>query len=89
MKNVAVCVDEGMSDANIYGTHARPTARFVDIIIALSKVYGISTTNLRVFYDVSGGCIAFNCGGTIYLNLRYFETWRGWILTSIIQLGSC
>ncbi|KAI6022005.1 hypothetical protein EDC04DRAFT_2937394 [Pisolithus marmoratus] len=67
----------GMSDANTFMERMHgPLARFVDIIIALSKVYGISTTNLRVFYDVSGGCIAFNCGGTIYLNLRYFETWH-------------
>lgn len=53
-----------------------PLARFVDIIISLSKIYRISTTTLRVFYDVSGGCIAFNCQGIIYLNLRYFEVWR-------------
>ncbi|KAI6008466.1 hypothetical protein EDC04DRAFT_3146424 [Pisolithus marmoratus] len=77
MKNVVVCVDEGMSNANTFMERMHgPLARFVDIITALSKIYGISTTNLRVFYDVSGGCIAFNCRGTIYLNLRYFETWH-------------
>ncbi|KAI6094461.1 hypothetical protein EDD16DRAFT_1684922 [Pisolithus croceorrhizus] len=57
-----------------------PLVRFVDIILTPSEIYSISTTTLRVFYDVSGGRIAFNCGGTIYLNLRYFEIWRGWIL---------
>lgn len=53
-----------------------PLTRFVDIVITLSEIYNISTEKLHIFYDVSGGCIAFNCRGTIYLNLRYFEVWR-------------
>lgn len=67
----------GTPDADTFMEHMRgPLARFVDIIITLSEIYRISTTTLRVFYDVSGGCIAFNCRGIIYLNLRYFEVWR-------------
>ena len=53
-----------------------PLVRFGDIIVSLSEIYYISTDRLAIFYDVSGDCIAFNCRGMIYLNLRYFETWR-------------
>ena len=53
-----------------------PLARFGDIIGSLSEVYHISTDKLAIFYDVSGDCIAFNFQRIIYLNLRYFETWR-------------
>ncbi|KAI6017290.1 hypothetical protein BKA83DRAFT_30366 [Pisolithus microcarpus] len=53
-----------------------PLARFVDIIITLSEIYRIPTATLRVFYDVSGRCIAFNSRRIIYLNLRYFEVWH-------------
>ncbi|KIJ08708.1 hypothetical protein PAXINDRAFT_182233 [Paxillus involutus ATCC 200175] len=77
VKNIQVCVDEGTPDADTFMERMRgPLARFVDIIITLSEIYRISTTTLRVFYDVSGGCIAFNCRGIIYLNLRYFEVWH-------------
>ena len=53
-----------------------PLARFGDIIVSLSEIYHISTDKLVVFYDISGGCIAFNHQGIIYLNLRYFKVWR-------------
>ncbi|KIJ65877.1 hypothetical protein HYDPIDRAFT_151535 [Hydnomerulius pinastri MD-312] len=77
VKNIQVCVDEGMPDADTFMEHMHgPLARFVDIIITLSDIYRISTTTLRIFYDVSGGCIAFNCRGIIYLNLRYYEVWH-------------
>ncbi|KAF9219018.1 hypothetical protein BS17DRAFT_468537 [Gyrodon lividus] len=77
VKEIQVCVDEGMADADTFMERMHgPLARFVDIIISLSEIYRISTTTLHVFYDISGGCIAFNCRGTIYLNLRYFEVWH-------------
>ncbi|KAF8431347.1 hypothetical protein L210DRAFT_3487780 [Boletus edulis BED1] len=77
VKNVQVYVDEGMPDSATFMARMQgPLARFVDIIITLSEMYHISTATLRIFYDVSGGCIAFNCRGTIYLNLRYFEVWH-------------
>lgn len=73
-----------MPDADTIMEQKRePLARFVDIVITLSEIYSISTGKLHIFYDVSGGCIAFNCQGTIYLNLRYFEVWREWILVPI------
>ncbi|KAI6154411.1 hypothetical protein EDD17DRAFT_1631623 [Pisolithus thermaeus] len=83
IQNIQVCVDEdelrstGIPDAETFMKRMDgPLARFVDVILTLSEVYNISATTLRVFYDVSGGRIAFNYGGTIYLNLRYFEIWH-------------
>ncbi|KAI9454957.1 hypothetical protein HD554DRAFT_2149343 [Boletus coccyginus] len=77
VKNIEVCIGEGMPDpATLMERMRGPLARFVDIIISLSEIYRLPTTTLRIFYDISGGCIAFNCRGTIYLNLRYFEVWH-------------
>ncbi|KAI5994116.1 hypothetical protein F5J12DRAFT_962838, partial [Pisolithus orientalis] len=77
VKNIQVYVVKGMPDASTFIERAHgPLSRFVGIIITLADVYRIPTTTLRIFYDVSGGCIAFNCRGTIYLNLRYFEVWH-------------
>ncbi|KAI6027972.1 hypothetical protein PISMIDRAFT_91498 [Pisolithus microcarpus 441] len=77
VKNVQVCLDEGMPGAETFMERMHgPLSRFVDVIITLSEIYHISTSTLHVFYDVSGGRIAFNCGGIIYLNMRYFEIWH-------------
>ncbi|KAI6014324.1 hypothetical protein EDC04DRAFT_3070659 [Pisolithus marmoratus] len=77
VKNIQICVDEGMPGADTFIERmCGPLTRFVDIIITLSEIYRISTKSLRVFYDISEGCIAFNYRGIIYLNLRYFEVWH-------------
>lgn len=77
VQNVQVYVNETTPDgATFMESKRRPLARFVDILIPLSKIYAIPTESLRIFYDTSEGCIAFNCRGVIYLNLRYFEVWH-------------
>ena len=50
--------------------------RFVKVITPVVEVYGLSLELLHIFYDVTGGPIAFNRDGSIFLNLRYFEAWR-------------
>ncbi|KAI6101856.1 hypothetical protein F5141DRAFT_1242841 [Pisolithus sp. B1] len=77
VRNIEVYIDEGVYDGGTFMKRMHdPLARFVDIIITLSEIYRIPTATLRVFYDVSRGCIAFNSRGIIYLNLRYFEVWH-------------
>ncbi|KAI6097053.1 hypothetical protein F5141DRAFT_481577 [Pisolithus sp. B1] len=77
VKDVQVYLNKGMLDSATFMECKRgPLARFVDIIISLSEIYNIPPETLRIFYDISGGCIAFNCRGIIYLNLRYFEVWH-------------
>lgn len=51
-------------------------SRFIHIIRSLGKVYALPPTSLHVFYDVAGSLIAFNAGGSLFCNLRYYEAWR-------------
>ncbi|KAF8972951.1 hypothetical protein BDZ97DRAFT_1778504 [Flammula alnicola] len=51
-------------------------ARFIHIMTPLANIYQLPITNLHIFYDLSGGIIAFNRNGSIFLNLRYFEEWH-------------
>ncbi|KAJ7594698.1 hypothetical protein C8J56DRAFT_927422 [Mycena floridula] len=64
------------SQQTFVGQHQPPLARFVNIMAVLSKIYGLPTTSLHIFYDVAGGLIAFNRNGSIFFNLRYFEAWH-------------
>lgn len=42
----------------------------------LSNAYDIPKGSMHFFYDLTGGTIAFNKGGSIFLNLRYYIAWR-------------
>ncbi|RDB24786.1 hypothetical protein Hypma_008085 [Hypsizygus marmoreus] len=53
-----------------------PLARFIHILIRLSRVYDLPLTSLHVFYNLSGGLIAFNRNGSVFLNLRYYQEWH-------------
>ena len=55
---------------------AEPIDRFASIIIPMASVFRLRMSSLRVFCSVPLGPIASNRGGTIYLNLRFFEEWR-------------
>ncbi|KAG8767052.1 hypothetical protein FRC20_008308, partial [Serendipita sp. 405] len=50
--------------------------RFITIIRPLKKVYKLPDASLHIFYDLSGPVIAFNAGGALFLNLRYYEGWH-------------
>jgi hypothetical protein len=51
-------------------------ARFLGVLQPLMEVYTIPQTSLHIFADKEARFISFNRGGNIFLNLRYFETWR-------------
>ncbi|KAJ7874669.1 hypothetical protein B0H14DRAFT_2717085 [Mycena olivaceomarginata] len=53
-----------------------PLSRFVPIIAVLAQVYSLPLTSLHIFYDLDGGLIAFNRNGSIFFNLRYYESWH-------------
>lgn len=42
----------------------------------IGAIFGLDPTSLNVFCDTKGPSIAFNRGGTIYLNLRYYLAWH-------------
>jgi hypothetical protein len=51
-------------------------ARFLHVLNPLVEVYKIPQTSLHVFADQEGQLVAFNRGGSLFMNLRYFEAWR-------------
>lgn len=51
-------------------------ARFVHIIRPLGEVYNLPPSSLHIFYDLSGGTIAFNRNASLFCNLRFFEAWH-------------
>jgi len=51
-------------------------ARFLHILNPLVDVYKIPQTSLHVFADNEGQLVAFNRGGSLFMNLRYFEAWH-------------
>jgi len=42
----------------------------------LKEIYKLPDTSVHIFLDSEGAAIAFNRGGSLFLNLRYYETWR-------------
>ncbi|KAF9506993.1 hypothetical protein BS47DRAFT_1366980 [Hydnum rufescens UP504] len=51
--------------------------RFSEVIDPLrDQVYRIPSRSVAIFYDLEGPLIAFNRGGSIFLNLRYYEAWH-------------
>jgi len=51
-------------------------ARFLHVLLPLVSIYKIPQTSLHVFADKEGQLVAFNRGGSLFMNLRYFEAWR-------------
>jgi hypothetical protein len=50
--------------------------RFLHVLKPLVELYKIPQTSLQVFADVEGQLISLNKGGSLVMNLRYFEAWR-------------
>ncbi|KAK4044806.1 hypothetical protein C8A01DRAFT_11884 [Parachaetomium inaequale] len=48
-------------------------ARFEALLRDVGAVYGLSERALHIFYDENGGTIAFNSGGSVFCNLRFWE----------------
>jgi len=51
-------------------------ARFLHVLLPLVSIFKIPQTSLHVFADKEGQLVAFNRGGSLFMNLRYFEAWR-------------
>ncbi|GAA5986839.1 hypothetical protein JCM11641_007813 [Rhodosporidiobolus odoratus] len=46
------------------------------VIRPIGDVFGLDPRALHVFHDLAGPLIAFNRGGSIYLNFRYYLAWH-------------
>ncbi|KAF8555454.1 hypothetical protein OG21DRAFT_1483894 [Imleria badia] len=77
MDNVDVYIGQDTPNAETFMERMHePLTHFICIILQIAKIYIVPPESLRVFWDDAAGCIAFNCKGILYLNLRYFEAWH-------------
>ncbi|KAK4148198.1 heat shock cognate 90 kDa protein [Dichotomopilus funicola] len=58
-------------------THAEGIARFETLLRDVAGVYGLSERTLHIFCDERGGTVAFNRGGSVFCNLRFWEQLHG------------
>ena len=45
---------------------------FASILAEIGQVYSLARNVLHIFYDEAGGTIAFNTGGSLFCNFRFF-----------------
>lgn len=45
---------------------------FATLLVEVGGIYALSPKVLHIFFDEAGGTIAFNTGGSIFCNLRFF-----------------
>ncbi|KAG6908391.1 hypothetical protein DXG01_004820 [Tephrocybe rancida] len=75
--NVKVYLSQEVPDQSEFlANHQGPIARFINILVQLSRVYDLPLTSMHVFHDLAGGLIAFNRNGSIFVNLRYYLEWH-------------
>ncbi|KAJ2979161.1 hypothetical protein NQ176_g3417 [Zarea fungicola] len=46
--------------------------RFANLLVDVGRVYGLASSVLHIYYDERGNTIAFNTGGSIFCNLRFY-----------------
>lgn len=54
------------------GANASALNMFAAILADIGEVYSLSRRVLHIFYDESGGTIAFNTNGSLFCNFRFF-----------------
>ncbi|KAK9702383.1 hypothetical protein K7432_011269 [Basidiobolus ranarum] len=59
--------DEIMTKENL-----KSLARFVQLLMSLANVFELVPDTMHVFYDPEGPTVAFNRGGALFFNWRYF-----------------
>ncbi|RXW23364.1 hypothetical protein EST38_g2483 [Candolleomyces aberdarensis] len=50
--------------------------RFVRILKPLARVYELPQSTLHIFYDATGGLIAFNRNASLFVNFRFYQSWH-------------
>ncbi|CAM1508200.1 Fc.00g050480.m01.CDS01 [Cosmosporella sp. VM-42] len=69
---VYVSRDMSSEPLKFLSTHIGPINAFAAMLVELGNIYSLSPKVLHIFYDESGGTIAFNTGGSIFCNFRFF-----------------
>lgn len=58
--------------AKFLSANLGPINAFASLLFDVGSIYSLSPKVLHIFYDDAGGTIAFNTGGSIFCNLRFF-----------------
>lgn len=61
-------------------------AQFTELLLPLINLYGLPSKGIHVFYESAANAISFNQNGSIFLNLRYYETWREFNISIIVEM---
>ncbi|KAG6015483.1 hypothetical protein E4U43_005216 [Claviceps pusilla] len=72
--NMKVFVSKDMQapTASFLRANIGPINAFAALLVDVGAIYSLSPRVLHIFYDESGGTIAFNIGGSIFCNLRFY-----------------
>lgn len=69
---VFVAKDLSVSPQEFLRKHLSDIGQFEGLLKDVASIYGLAPTAIHIFYDEHGGTIAFNKGGSIFCNLRFF-----------------
>lgn len=69
---VFVAKDMAAKLAEFLSTNIAAINSFAALLIEIGGIYSLAPRVLHIFYDEAGGTIAFNTGGSIFCNLRFF-----------------
>ncbi|KII91548.1 hypothetical protein PLICRDRAFT_512049 [Plicaturopsis crispa FD-325 SS-3] len=62
--------------ASVMATKRDIIGRFINVIRPLASLYKLPPTSLHIFYDEDGPMVAFNRAASLFLNLRFYESWH-------------
>ncbi|KAL1306383.1 hypothetical protein AAFC00_005092 [Neodothiora populina] len=72
---VKVYLDDSIATVErdaLVNAHKSAINVFAYLLLDISSIYDLRPQSLHIFYNTSGSSIAFNKGGAIFCNLRYF-----------------
>ncbi|PKI83429.1 hypothetical protein MVES_002504 [Malassezia vespertilionis] len=77
VSGMSVYVSAELDAGQTLNTHMEALYRLIDLVYRpIGTLFGVDQRCLSVFYDTKGPSIAFNRGGSIFLNLRYYLAWH-------------
>ncbi|EJD52006.1 hypothetical protein AURDEDRAFT_181569 [Auricularia subglabra TFB-10046 SS5] len=50
--------------------------RFLAVVAPLREIYKLPPASIHIYLDGEGPTVAFNRGGSLFLNLRFYEAWH-------------
>ena len=69
---VFLAKDLSGSPTDFLTTNTAAIGRFEALLRDAGRIYGLAPDSLHIFYEETGGTIAFNSNGSIFCNLRFF-----------------